>query len=415
MGKKNLTNAHCLLELIEKAAAPILKDFSKLPECQALSRGFDWSQNDALLPDALLEHVKHLRKDQRDPAEREALRVLRLASPRGAAFLATVALQLNDSDLNNIFFTQSGGEIGRSVWMRTYSDDSARLFDVAESMMNTGDLHGNKRLHDAFDVPCDDAPPFIWNDAIKKGLETQLTTAMLLYIGDKIHMHRHIEKLRNSKTAATLGSIWKGTMPLRKLLLISGIAFVVYFCIDRITLTLLDKNLHEFKLYFRYVDLPASVCFLFVYLGLWRALKKYKGPRIRRMAAKTLAFIFMMFCVLNILFYHHYLGVNENINICKIISAKNKPTAEHPFSGYWINYCGESETDAGDLIQPSKAPNLYLLNSCDIVGKGGGWSNLKIPGDSRYYIKVINSNKIAIKSFGIWTTEIRSNSCPVKK
>ena len=180
MGKKNLTNAHCLLELIEKAAAPILKDFSKLPECQALARGFDWSQSDALLPGALLEHVKHLRKDQRDPAEREALRVLRLASPRGAAFLTTVAHQLNDIDLNNIFFTQSGGEIGRSVWMRTYSDDSARLFDVAESMMNTGDLHGNKRLHDAFDVPCDDAPPFIWNDAIKKGLETQLTTAMRL-------------------------------------------------------------------------------------------------------------------------------------------------------------------------------------------------------------------------------------------
>ncbi len=180
MGKKNLTNAHCLLELIEKAAAPILKDFSKLPECQALARGFDWSQSDALLPGALLEHVKHLRKDQRDPAEREALRVLRLASPRGAAFLTTVAHQLNDIDLNNIFFIQSGGEIGRSVWMRTYSDDSARLFDVAESMMNTGDLHGNKRLHDAFDVPCDDAPPFIWNDAIKKGLEIQLTTAMRL-------------------------------------------------------------------------------------------------------------------------------------------------------------------------------------------------------------------------------------------
>ena len=64
--------------------------------------------------------------------------------------------------------------------MRTHSDDAARLFDVAESILNTGDIRGNKRLFDAFDVPCDDAPPFIWNDAIKKDLESQLTSAMRL-------------------------------------------------------------------------------------------------------------------------------------------------------------------------------------------------------------------------------------------
>ena len=89
MGKKTLTNAHCLLDLIEKAPAQTLKAFSGLPECQALTRGFDWSQDAAALPAALIEHVRHLRKDQRDPAEREALRVLRLASPRGAQILTT--------------------------------------------------------------------------------------------------------------------------------------------------------------------------------------------------------------------------------------------------------------------------------------------------------------------------------------
>ena len=226
-------------------------------------------------------------------------------------------------------------------------------------------------------------------------------------------MHRHIEKLRNSKTAATLGSIWKGTMPLRKLLLISGIAFVVYFCIDRITLTLLNKNLHEFKIYFRCVDLPVSVCFLFVYLGLWRALKKYKGPRIRRMTAKMLAFMFMMFCVLNILLYLKFLDVNEDVNICKVISAKNKPTTEHPFNGYWVHSCDGGEADAGEIIRPSKDPGLYKVSSCDISGEGGGWTDLKIPGDYRHYIKIINNNKISIRTFGIWTTEIRSDSCQV--
>ena len=181
MGKKTLTNAHCLLDLIEKAPVSVLKTFSGLAECQALARGFDWSQDEASLCANLLEHIKHLRKEQRDPAEREALRVLRLASPRGAAILSTVADQLNDTDLQDVFTAQAGGEVGRSVWMRTHSDDTARLFDVAETILNTGDIRGNKRLYDAFDVPCDDEPPpFLWSDTLKKELETQLTKVMRL-------------------------------------------------------------------------------------------------------------------------------------------------------------------------------------------------------------------------------------------
>lgn len=180
MGKKSLTNAHCLLDLIEKAPVSTLKVFSGLAECQALARGFDWSQDDDALRPGLIEHIKHLKKEQRDPAEREALRVLRLASPRGEAILTTVAQQLNDAELQDIFATQEGGEIGRAVWMRTHSDNTLRLFDVAESILNTGDIRGNKRLYDAFDVPCDDAPPFIWNDTIKKDLESQLTKVMRL-------------------------------------------------------------------------------------------------------------------------------------------------------------------------------------------------------------------------------------------
>ncbi len=180
MGKKTLTNAHCLFELTEAAPPAVLQAFSGLPACVGLTRGFDWSQDAADLSAALLEHIKHLRRDQRDPAEREALRVMRLASARGAQILTTVAGQLNDNTLFAEFQNQDGGEIARAVWMRTHSDDTARLFDVAESILNTGDLRGNKRLYDAFDVPGDSAPPFIWNEGIKKTLETQLTTAMRL-------------------------------------------------------------------------------------------------------------------------------------------------------------------------------------------------------------------------------------------
>ena len=65
----------------------MLQAFSGLPACVGLTRGFDWSQDAADLSAALLEHIKHLRRDQRDPAEREALRVMRLASARGAQIL----------------------------------------------------------------------------------------------------------------------------------------------------------------------------------------------------------------------------------------------------------------------------------------------------------------------------------------
>lgn len=203
MGKKTLTNAHCLLELIEKAHVANLKTFSGLQECQALARGFDWSQGAQALPAALIEHIRHLRKDQRDPAEREALRILRLASPRGAQILATVADQLHDDELQATFLAQDGGEIGRSVWMRTHSDDAARLFDVAESILNTGDIRGNKRLFDTFDIPCDDAPPFIWNDRVKQDLETQLTRTMRLVEPCEVIHVQMAEEKKNGDTKLT--------------------------------------------------------------------------------------------------------------------------------------------------------------------------------------------------------------------
>lgn len=179
MGKKTLTNAHCLLELVERVPASVLKLFAGLPECLGLQRGFDWTRADKELSAALIEHIKHLRKEQRDPAEREALRVLRLSTARGAAILATVAEQLYDEDLLARFRAQEGGEVGRAVWMRTHSEASIKLFDTAESIVNTQDLKGLKRLHDAFDVP-GEAPPFLWNDAVKDRLEAQLTEAMRL-------------------------------------------------------------------------------------------------------------------------------------------------------------------------------------------------------------------------------------------
>lgn len=180
MARKLLTNASNLLDLIERAPVAVLRVFSGLPECEALSRGFDWSQDESTLAGALLEHIRHLRREQREPAEREALRIVRLASSRGSAILTSVADQLNDADLFATFLSQPGSEFGRAVWMRAHSDATARLFEIAESILNTADIRGNKRLYDAFDVPCDDPPPFLWNDKVKRELEAELTRAMRL-------------------------------------------------------------------------------------------------------------------------------------------------------------------------------------------------------------------------------------------
>ena len=57
MGKKTLTNAHCLHDLIEKAPPPTLKLFSTLAECQALARGFDWAGDENTLAPALVENA----------------------------------------------------------------------------------------------------------------------------------------------------------------------------------------------------------------------------------------------------------------------------------------------------------------------------------------------------------------------
>ncbi len=195
MGKKTLTNAQCLFEIIEKASTATLRAFSGLEECQALIVGFDWAQDENDLAESLIEHVKNLRKDRRNAAEREALRIVRLSTALGAPILATVAEQLNDNDLLEIFRTQAGGEIGRAVWMRCTSTESKRLFEVAESILNTGDIRGNKQLYDAYDVPCEQAPAFIWNDTVKRDLEQQLTTAMRLAEPcDVIHVQLRDEK-----------------------------------------------------------------------------------------------------------------------------------------------------------------------------------------------------------------------------
>ena len=89
MGKKTLANAHCLLDLIEKAPVSVLKTFSGLAECQALARGFDWSQDETSLCASLLDDVVIVREAElRETLVRLALEEHVIAEGAGALALA---------------------------------------------------------------------------------------------------------------------------------------------------------------------------------------------------------------------------------------------------------------------------------------------------------------------------------------
>lgn len=136
MGKKTLTNAHCLLELIEKAHVTNLKRFSGLQECQALARGFDWSQDAETLPTALIEHVRHLRKEQRDPAEREALRILRLAEPCEVIHVQMAEEKKNgDTQLTHYLVVRFAGDQVTAVQMLNRSRKSFCYFPARDATL----------------------------------------------------------------------------------------------------------------------------------------------------------------------------------------------------------------------------------------------------------------------------------------
>lgn len=124
---------------------------------------------------------------------------------------------LHDNELLAAFTDEPGGEIARAIWMRTQSAATCRIFEVAESVLTTGDLRGGKKLYDAYEIPSDVAPPFIWTDKVKSALETHLVKAMKLDAkpevvhielvdesaqGQKIRMHYLVIRFAGSQVGA---------------------------------------------------------------------------------------------------------------------------------------------------------------------------------------------------------------------
>lgn len=180
MGTKTLTNVRCLEELIGRAPTPCLRSFTLIAECQAAFRDLQWPEDGADIRRTLLDTIRRQRKDPLAAAEREAWRIERLSSPSGAKVLMAAAELLNDNELLAAFAEEPGGEIARAVWMRTQSAATCRIFEIAESVLTTGDLRGGKKLYDAYEIPSETAPPFIWTDKVKSALETHLVKVMKL-------------------------------------------------------------------------------------------------------------------------------------------------------------------------------------------------------------------------------------------
>lgn len=192
MGLKSLINVRCLEDLIARAPLACLREFAAMPECRGAFEDLSWPASEVELAPALLAALRRRRRDQLVGAEREAWRIERMASARGAEVLLAVAEQLNDNDQLAAMARQPGGEIGRAIWMRTHSPASCRLFEVAESIVTTGDLRGGKRLHDAFEIPCEHAPAFLWTPKVKATLEAELAKAMKLEAAPEV-VHIELE------------------------------------------------------------------------------------------------------------------------------------------------------------------------------------------------------------------------------
>jgi hypothetical protein len=180
MGAKTLTNVRCLEDLIGRAPLSCLQSFTQISECQPAFRDFSWPTEDSEIRPALLDALRRAKKEPIAAAEREAWRIDRLSSPRGAQVLMAAAEQLNDKELFDDFAAQPGGEHARAIWMRSHGVATRRIFEIAESILNTGDKRGGKKLYDAYEIPSETAPPFLWTEKIKGALEAQLAKAMKL-------------------------------------------------------------------------------------------------------------------------------------------------------------------------------------------------------------------------------------------
>lgn len=145
--------------------------FSKLP-WQSVEG--DGSEKD--LRTQLIDIGNELQVDVAVPLDRHAQRVLTLAEGRGVESVTRVAPKISIPAQIDEFSAQLDA-IGRSIWLYQFQ---AVLFDEAESLFYADHYRNFGRMYEAFEIDTDTSASFVWDDAVKHALETQVQSKLVL-------------------------------------------------------------------------------------------------------------------------------------------------------------------------------------------------------------------------------------------
>ncbi|MDP1605900.1 MAG: hypothetical protein Q8L93_04545, partial [Rhodocyclaceae bacterium] len=118
----------------------------------------------------LLDIANDLKPDAAVPLDRHAHRILTLAEGRGVETITRVAAKLFEQTHIEAFAAQLD-DLGRSLWLYQYQQ---LLFDEAENLFYADHYRNFGRMYEAFELDADVQVDFIWDDAVKQSLETEI-------------------------------------------------------------------------------------------------------------------------------------------------------------------------------------------------------------------------------------------------
>lgn len=118
----------------------------------------------------LLDIANALKVDAAVPLDRHAHRILTLAEGRGVETITRVAAKLFEQTYIDAFAAQLD-DLGRSLWL--YQHQSL-LFDEAENLFYADHYRNFGRMYEAFELDADTQVDFVWDDAVKQALETEI-------------------------------------------------------------------------------------------------------------------------------------------------------------------------------------------------------------------------------------------------
>lgn len=175
---KTFKNGIALHRLLEIAPLPALRLFLATVEDRQYAETFAaarWSNaadedGTTALRAQVVDLANDLKADAAVPLDRHSQRVLTLAEDRGAEAITRVGERLfEQAHIEGL--AEQLDALGRSLWLYQHQ---AVLFDEAESLFYADHYRNFGRMYEAYELDVRAPMAFVWDDAIKQTLETQI-------------------------------------------------------------------------------------------------------------------------------------------------------------------------------------------------------------------------------------------------